>query len=204
MAMTTVGLSERVECLDPAYRHTVFQAVVKAEEQAIDDFAKRVQDLPPELFVMVKEFSFLIERAKVTVDRSYQPPSILQVDRRSRRKLSTQYFSQTMFCVDNIELMCQWSMSLEKLKFSGGLTLYAFKEIRFDTQPGLRDPTDDNHAASQGSEYSATLHAYGRQGELPLNVVIAVFINVVFPSDGKEVWTKNPYSAFMARRDGRD
>jgi hypothetical protein len=79
------------------------QPVTKNEKALGEDFNRRVQDLPPELYSMVYDYTFSTSTApaKITFTESYKPPALLYVDRHSRRRFAKVYYGETDFCAPN-------------------------------------------------------------------------------------------------------
>lgn len=84
---------------------------------------ERVQSLPPELYNQIYEFTFSLEALtcgeRIRVDKSYKPPSILQVSREQRCELFQAFYEYTIFCFtddptchNNLEELTFWLKSL--------------------------------------------------------------------------------------------
>ena len=90
--------------------------------------SQRVQTLPGELYDHVHREVFTAIPAKIKIDRSYKPPSCLQVNKSSRLGFAQQYYTKGVFLFDNKYLAVQWCYSLSKTTF--GL----LREVRLATE----------------------------------------------------------------------
>lgn len=67
-----------------------------------EDLAKRVQNLPPELYNLIYKATFSFSPVQRCIyhkrDGQYEPPAILQVDRASRNLAAQSYYKNTTFC----------------------------------------------------------------------------------------------------------
>lgn len=79
-----------------------------------DDLAKRVQDLPRELFDVIFDFTFTSGPSTVHVNKFYKCPSILQVSRATRTLTADAYYGNTTFSFENSLLMGQWLDAMEE------------------------------------------------------------------------------------------
>lgn len=68
----------------------------------VEDLAKRVQNLPPELYNLIYKFTFSFASGNRLIYRDlvsqYKPPTVLQVDRASRALAAPSYYNNTLFC----------------------------------------------------------------------------------------------------------
>lgn len=55
--------------------------------------AELLQGLPPELFDIIKDFTFTATQKAVVVDQNYKPPTSLQVSRATREQYAESYYS---------------------------------------------------------------------------------------------------------------
>lgn len=72
---------------------------------------RNLDNLPPEIFEMIKEFALScdvgadpcgITEGSVVVDRTYKPPSVLQLNRQIREREHPKYYSTNTFVVHNV------------------------------------------------------------------------------------------------------
>lgn len=61
--------------------------------------AERIQSqVPQEVFDKILKFTFAVEvRTVVNINRTYRPPSLLAIDRKSRESFAAEYYSQSNF-----------------------------------------------------------------------------------------------------------
>ncbi|KAK3721394.1 hypothetical protein LTR37_003270 [Vermiconidia calcicola] len=70
---------------------------------ATDDLANRVQSLPQELFDTIYDQVFTSaggERINIDSSKTYKPPYVLAVDRKSRELFAKSYYSRNIFVID--------------------------------------------------------------------------------------------------------
>ncbi|KAK5115620.1 hypothetical protein LTR85_009791 [Meristemomyces frigidus] len=195
MEISEDDLNIRMKRLEPAYRRMVYQALVNAEEKERDDFTKRVHNLPPEVFDMIKTYTFTRDRVKVKIDKDYKSPNCMQV-RRLTRLRGYLYYMDSISMVEDEELLYRWIKSMDEE------TQCYPKDIRSDTNPQLRSPADDEEAAQQASDILEALHNIHECEKVRLSIM-DVCVNDRFPSDGKEIWTWCPKQTLRERRLGR-
>ena len=59
------------------------------------DLARRVQDLPGELYNIIYEYTFTVGPGERKISKTYQPPSLLTVDRASRKLFAKSYYGSS-------------------------------------------------------------------------------------------------------------
>lgn len=97
----------------------------------MDEFIRRVQSLPPELYIQIHDLTFKDEfPATCRIDRNYRPLSILQVNRKWRSALSPAFYDRTIFTVvdsvDDLTGLSKWIRSLPRKH----ITRITFPELR--------------------------------------------------------------------------
>ena len=76
---------------------------------------EQVQSLPPELFNKVLDDTFQLEPSSVEIDESYQPPCLLQVDKKSRKAFATSFYGGGVtFEFNSRACLVKWLRSLPK------------------------------------------------------------------------------------------
>lgn len=86
------------------------------------DLAGHIQNLPPELYNIIYDFTFSVSAGEqqVTIDKAYRSPARLQVDSTSRRAFAEPYYKTSTFHVQDTSLVkvrniCRhWLASLRK------------------------------------------------------------------------------------------
>lgn len=97
-----------------------------------NELIQRIHDLPILVFEIIQDFVFTITPRTTHIDKNYKPPSILQVDRTSREKLTRQYYSQTKFTASlKSQEIVEWATSL-LLEHSKAITHIELRAL----QPG--------------------------------------------------------------------
>lgn len=74
--------------------------------------ARRVQNLPPELFLQIYEKVFTAQTVSRHIDKRYKLPRLLQVNRASRDRFASTYYSNTVFTFKEPKECLKWLMSL--------------------------------------------------------------------------------------------
>ncbi|GIZ41763.1 hypothetical protein CKM354_000505800 [Cercospora kikuchii] len=77
--------------------------------------SERIQDLPQELQDEIFNLTVAIEPAEVAINKSYKPPWQLRIDRASRKKMTQQYYSTTIFVAEDVcvpRILQSWLNSL--------------------------------------------------------------------------------------------
>lgn len=65
--------------------------------------AEFVQDLPPELYIEILDYTLAIATDPVTLDNTYKPPVQLQIDRFSRKVNARRYYRNTIFTINRFQ-----------------------------------------------------------------------------------------------------
>ena len=78
----------------------------------MDKLSQRVQDLPPELFNQIYTETFQTDLQECSIDDSYKPPQLLQVNQASRSLFAQSYYGRTTFIFDKRAICYRWTKSL--------------------------------------------------------------------------------------------
>jgi hypothetical protein len=102
--------------MQKASKDTQGQLSDSAANLASNDFITRLQGLPPELFLLIYEYTFLTHpEASVTIgsrSKAYTPPTTLQVSTHSRQEAATAYYPHTKFFFQNKTQLLKWLQTL--------------------------------------------------------------------------------------------
>ena len=121
-------------------------------------FNELVQALPPELFRDIHDLTFAASsHAKVEIDNSLLPPSILQVDYASRERAAAAYYSAHVFSGTDYRIVDKWLCSLPQAHRRH------LREVRIVHIGGPDDELfDDDEAFAQST---AMMFHLGLQGD---------------------------------------
>ncbi|KAF2771414.1 hypothetical protein EJ03DRAFT_358188 [Teratosphaeria nubilosa] len=101
--------SRLLERIHACPKHTSLrERFAAAEEEFNREFRQRIHNLAPELYDKIYDYTFKIHRHTTFVDLVYRPPSILAVDRRSRKETRKTYYLNTIFTFDHTGVCMMW------------------------------------------------------------------------------------------------
>ena len=79
------------------------------------DLRRRIFSLPAELYDHILQFIFAFEKtANIKIDKTYIPPSILQINRTLRRNLLRLFYTTQFFEFQDPQLVLKWLGSLRR------------------------------------------------------------------------------------------
>ena len=99
--------------MDLTSLHSKMNATHAATESTPDRFRELFQGLPAELKGMIYKYTFSAGPKVQHVNQDYKSPTVLQIDRETRKMFAKSHFSLTTFKLSSQTILRNWLASLE-------------------------------------------------------------------------------------------
>ena len=80
----------------------------------VSDLKQHIDQLPDELYHRIHDLVFAVIPGEQRIDRSYRPPTILQMSRRLRHDFAQQYYQRSIFRCSELDTCLAWIRSLPR------------------------------------------------------------------------------------------